>query len=178
MSDEDQPVNRRNTASFSGVRAAKRSANGFHLHQSKSWSGRVSSTNAMHREASAMKEMRTCETCFRSYHFYSSGQSPWNPDDSAAAGMSHSVGKASSIWVVYSSFYCNYVNVEISLSFGFYIVVSSNSNRNVKRALGLGLGLEELEWDFEHRQSMLSFKEDVERASLAGFPLFLILFVL
>ena len=47
-----------------------------------------------------------------------------------------------------------------------------NANRNVKQALGLGLGLEELEWDFEHRQSMLSLKEDVERASLAGFYLF------
>ena len=46
-----------------------------------------------------------------------------------------------------------------------------NANRNVKQALGLGLGLEELEWDFEHRQSMLSLKEDVERASFAGLYL-------
>ena len=57
-----------------------------------------------------------------------------------------------------------------------FLIAAGGSNRSVKQALGLGLGLEELEWDFEHRQSMLSLKEDIERASTVGHPLIHILF--
>ena len=83
-------MDRRNTASFSG--GVKRSANGFHLNQNKTWSGHGSKNVVTRIEVSPMKEMRSCETCFRSYHFYCSGQSPWDPDESTAAGMSYNLG--------------------------------------------------------------------------------------
>ena len=161
---------------------AKRSANGFHFNHNKSWSGHGynSIASTAHKEASCMKEMRCCETCFRSYHFYSSGMSPWNPDESMATGMSVSLGTNSlKTSVLYTHMHISihtFIAIVVVILTILFFIAAGGSNRSVKQALGLGLGLEELEWDFEHRQSMLSLKEDIERASTVGHPQIHILF--
>ena len=68
-----------------------RSANGFHARSFNGYGTNEHAGKGGTAVNGAKQRVRCCDVCFRSYHFFTSGQSPWNPDESMGNQMSYSI---------------------------------------------------------------------------------------